>query len=434
MDSNQDFAINMLTVLSEEHAYSDSGCATFNGGIVVKHNIVTKELESEIIETSKIKVSDSVSILRNLLLEGAFLPFSNYSVGTIGNRAKKWNEIHCINAYSQQIISNKAAIANLRVDNISFNTSTNNINDNVLESPTINIFPEFAMNIINLISLYDTNRIVTLVIPSPDIGVNFDFKKIYFRQNKCNVIKWVYNETDYTIIDTQEQIIELVNNNGKWIFINYNSSDVILDSFDTSLNSFDTSLNSFILTLDNFDTALNSFDTSLNRFNTTLDNFDTSLNRFNTTLNNFDTSLNNFDTSLNSFDTSLNNFDTSLNNFDTSLNNFDTSLNNFDTTLDSFDTTLDNFNTSLDNFDTSLNNIQYQVSSLLDTIDNFDVSFNSRLEQISSDILQNKELLEAVDIKITNYITENNTNISNINESISNMSIQINNILQHLGL
>lgn len=255
MESNQDLAVNTLTVLDDTGASTDrTACAVFNGGINVVKNIITCDLDASIVVACKAKITDCMSVQKNLYVEGSILPFTCYSTAALGSSTSKWNNIHAICADIQQVSSSKLCTKSISLENMQVIVCTINITDTAAGTPTYNLTLETGITVINLTSTYDTDRVVLMSLPVPSIGTNFDVKKIIFKQNKCNHIKWIYNVAEYILSDSYEQVFDLININGTWRLVKYSDVDKkLIDNInviETTQAEHDVSLNHLKCRLD----------------------------------------------------------------------------------------------------------------------------------------------------------------------------------------
>lgn len=432
MDFQQDLAVNSLNVLNKMCATDfNNACAVFEGGISIKKNIIAKEIETDMIETKNLKISDDMSVQRDLYVEGTILPFSPYSTGSIGTNINKWNELHVINANIQNLDTNNATIGNVFLENISLKACRTNITDISTSTITYNIFLDSAINVINMISAHNHDIIIN--IPEPEFNTEFSVKKIIFTQNKYNKIKWLYgnNGSLFKIMDSLDQTFELVNINNSWIFNNYSSIDnrnhidILEDisSIRIMQNVQDISLNDLQIQLDvlvNFNNFLSIADPSANSI---LD-FMNENSQIKQDVDTLQASLLTMDNTLTCINALLNSTTVDLASFKTSLGSkiIDISSSTFDTitTIDLFknvvNSTFSNINSQMLLYDSKITNVALKSS------------------EIARDIHRTKELIDIVDKRLSDHICNTESKFKYMNDKMNHMNEKLNVVFSKIGM
>lgn len=245
MDHLRDEAFNTLTLLSTIKATCDNGSAVIHGGLLVKENIISKEIDTCFIECNKGKISDSISVQNNIYTDGSILPLTNVSKASLGSNDKKWNMVNSINIIGQQIQGTNANIKNANIDNLHLCSCTKNLLDTSSNSFTICL--DATINIINLVSSDDVCKDISINIRNPDLGSLNDYKKIIFIQSNENVIKWYINNNRLTSENNNLfQSFDLYNYRGSWLNVTTENKTLI-----TSLLSRIESLENAIIDINN---------------------------------------------------------------------------------------------------------------------------------------------------------------------------------------
>lgn len=431
MDTCQDIGVNTLRVLDDDEATDNmSGCAVFNGGIGIKKCVNCQEVNACLINARNMKISESLSVRQTLHVDGPLIPFTSHSVGTIGLVNKKWNEMHVICGYVQQMNSVRATINNATIDNIYLKTNVTTIEDVSAGSVTYNVLNQTSINLINMTSTHDADRIVTICIPNPITGSNNDVKRIIFKQNLTNKIKWSFNESDYKISDELEQIYDLVNVCGTWIFIQYGTSlkvinDTVSDISSIQLqNSYqDISLNLLqeqLTTLIDFNNFLSVADPSAN----TILDFINENNEIKDDLLGLQTSVQTIVDTVGCINALLTSTRSELTSFKTLVNShigdISGSSNINAETMNVFksvvNTTFQNINTQLVCYDSKIANIALKTT------------------EMTRDINRTKELTDIVDRRVSDHIASTDAKFKYINDKMNHINEKLNLIMQKIGL
>ena len=432
MESSQDLAINTLTILDDTGATIErTGCAIFNGGINVVKNIIACDVETTVLIADKAKITDCLSIKQNLYVDGNILPFTNYSTASLGNATSQWNNIHAICANITQVNSKNLSTKSIVMENMKVTTCTIDITDISAGSSIYNIVMETGVTIINLTSTFDIDRLVTLTLPLPSIGTNHDIKKIIFKQNKCNNIKWIYNTDEFILGNSYEQIFDLININGLWRFVNYTDADkkVILDNandidaIQITQTAHDTSLNLLKSRIDSLIDFNNFLSVSDSSENTILDFVDKNIEIAND-ISGIHTSINTITTTLTYVNgiatlnaTELASLKTNLNANITDLSSNLVITNNVVNVFKSVtDITFNNINAKLLCIDSSIANLTLKSSEAI------------------LDIRRARELIDLVDKKVCDHIANTDAKMAFLNDSIKHLNEKMDLILNNCGI
>jgi hypothetical protein len=432
MDSSQDLAINTLTVLDDAGATGDrTGCAVFNGGINVVKNIITCDLDAAIVVAQKAKITCDMSVQRNLYVDGCILPFTNYSTASLGSSDKKWNNIHAICADIVQVNSNMLSTKSICMENMKVSVCTINITDTVAGTPTYNITLETGITVVNLTSTYDTDRIVIMTLPLPTFGTNHDIKKIIFKQNKCNNIKWIYNTTEYILGNSYEQIFDLINIDGTWRLVNYTDADKKItsdnsskiDIIQTSQDVQDASLNTLTCRLDALVDLNHFLSITDSSENTILDFVDKNVEIADDILG-LRTSVNTIASTLACVNGLVTSNTTNLASLKASSNaksldlsgNLAITNNVIDVFKSVTNITFNNINTKMLYIDSSLSNLTLKSS------------------EASLDIKRARELIDLVDKKLCDHISNTDAKMAFLNDSIKHLNEKMDLVMGKCGI
>ena len=436
MEFNQDQAFNSIHVLSDVVASNRTGSAIFNGGINVKKNIIACEIDSQFIFSKDVKISNELSVQNNIYTDGSILPLTQYSTAQLGDTLNKWNSINCVNTNTQELSSINANLKNTYIENLYLKNNVQDIIDTSIIDISYNIELLSTINIINLNSSIE--KTVTINIPRlTDSSIN-DYKKIIFKQNLCNNIKWSYNMTDAITNNNSNQIIDFINVNGIWELVNYNTTDKqLIEDVSGLLFKYNTIDATLVEDVSGLLFKYNSLSTNVNL----LSNQYTALSKFNAFLeascasqlsildyvdinNNILVDIGLIKENIITIETQIADLLTSLN----SNNNdqivyqlqidkqvSDISL-NLISTNNTVDISFQNINTSLTNYDSQIDNMYEQLS-------------NMNLE-----IMRVKEFNDIIDTRLCDHITDTDSKMKLLNDKMDYMTNIINTIQINMNL
>ena len=436
MEFNQDQAFNSIHVLSDVVASNRTGSAIFNGGINVKKNIIACEIDSQFIFSKDVKISNELSVQNNIYTDGSILPLTQYSTAQLGDTLNKWNSINCVNTNTQELSSINANLKNTYIENLYLKNNVQDIIDTSIIDISYNIELLSTINIINLNSSIE--KTVTINIPRlTDSSIN-DYKKIIFKQNLCNNIKWSYNMTDAITNNNSNQIIDFINVNGIWELVNYNTTDKqLIEDVSGLLFKYNTIDATLVEDVSGLLFKYNSLSTNVNL----LSNQYTALSKFNAFLeascasqlsildyvdinNNILVDIGLIKENIITIETQIADLLASLN----SNNNdqivyqlqidkqvSDISL-NLISTNNTVDISFQNINTSLTNYDSQIDNMYEQLS-------------NMNLE-----IMRVKEFNDIIDTRLCDHITDTDSKMKLLNDKMDYMTNIINTIQINMNL
>ena len=436
MEFNQDQAFNSIHVLSDVVASNRTGSAIFNGGINVKKNIIACEIDSQFIFSKDVKISNELSVQNNIYTDGSILPLTQYSTAQLGDTLNKWNSINCVNTNTQELSSINANLKNTYIENLYLKNNVQDIIDTSIIDISYNIELLSTINIINLNSSIE--KTVTINIPRlTDSSIN-DYKKIIFKQNLCNNIKWSYNMTDAITNNNSNQIIDFINVNGIWELVNYNTTDKqLIEDVSGLLFKYNTIDATLVEDVSGLLFKYNSLSTNVNL----LSNQYTALSKFNAFLeascasqlsildyvdinNNILVDIGLIKENIITIETQIADLLASLN----SNNNdqivyqlqidkqvSDISL-NLISTNNTVDISFQNINTSLSNYDSQIDNMYVQLS-------------NMNLE-----IMRVKEFNDIIDTRLCDHITDTDSKMKLLNDKMDYMTDIINTIQINMNL
>jgi len=443
MDSHQDLTINSLTVLDDTCAIGDRvASVVINGGLNVAKNIITCDIDTSIIVAEKAKITECMSVQKNVYIEGEILPFTCYSTASLGNCNNKWNNIHAINADIQQISNNVISTKNLSTKNIQMTTCAVNINDDISGSPIYQIDLETSITIINLTSIFENDRNVTITLPLSTFENNHVIKKIIFKQNKCNNIIWNYNSCENVSLNSFEQVFELINIHGMWKFIDYTNSDkkITLDNADKIEKiTVDNAVN-----IQNINDSQDIQDNSLNILTDRIDTLIDFNNFLSVSENTNDSILDFVDKNL-EFRNDISELRDKLNIIDVTISGINgvvaTNATNFTTNKNKIDYELSDISANL----LITNNVAQVFKNVTDmtfrNIDNKLLCINSSISnltlkssEVTLDMKRTKELIDMVDKKLHHHISDTDAKLAYLNDNIKHINERMDLVMNKCGV
>lgn len=428
MENNQDQAFNRIHILDDSGADDgQNGCAVFNGGINVNKNIQCCDLDTNMINAQNAKIYNTLSVQNNIYTDGDILPLTKYSSSSLGSNNQKWNSINGINANIQQLNVVNSTIKNSTIDNILLSSSITNINDNATNNITYSFCLDSVIVIINLVSEYDIDKIITMNIPNPMIGTKNNYHKIIFNQNISNNVKWSFN-TNKNISSTKpNQIFDLINTDGIWKIIDYgqlteeNTDSIIeLQTKDEQIDLSLCNINEKLDTLINY----NQFLTDENTEDISLLDFINKNDELQSTVN---VNKHNIET--------LNNTITALNtNLANAIISIDT--NNTAVQSDIVDLSL-NFNVidcTIENLKILTNSTFQNINSLMIANDTKIASLSLRVSEITLESKRTREMTDIIDKRLCDFIHSNDSKQTFLNDKMTHINEKVNTVMKYLNL
>jgi predicted nucleic acid-binding Zn-ribbon protein len=225
MDYNQDCAFNRIHILDDTPANNENnGCAVFDGGINVNKNIHTKDLCSDYIETSKLKVFGSIGIQQDIRIEGSIYPIDGTCTSTLGSTSNKWDNLYLINGNIQTLNANTINIKNINIQNQFLIGSIINIPETYTHNVEYFINLDSSIIYINVPKIICYNKYSNIIITLPTSNVDYEYHKIVLTQCHNYNIKWNIPGNITFISYNNNQIYEILNiPNLKWKLTTYNS-------------------------------------------------------------------------------------------------------------------------------------------------------------------------------------------------------------------
>jgi hypothetical protein len=270
-----------------------------------------------------------------------------------------------------------------------------------------------------------------MTLPNPTFGTNHDIKRLIFKQNKSNNIKWIYNTTEYILGNGYEQIFDLINIDGTWRFVNYTDADkqMILDNatdiddlqavqvlHDTSLNTLKcrvdslVDFNNFLSITDSSETTILDFVDKNAEIADDIVGLRTSVNTIASTLACVNGLVTTNASELTSLKTSLNAKYADLS------GNLKITSNVVDVFKSVTNITFNNINTKLLCIDASMANLTLRSS------------------EASLDIKRARELIDLVDKKVCDHISNTDAKMLFLSDSIKHLNEKMDLVLGKCGI
>ena len=136
MEFNQDQAFNTIHVLDDTEAHGRVACAVFNGGVIIKKNIIACSLDAQLIQGKDVQISNELAVQHNIYTDGSVLPLTEYSTACLGSESAKWNKINCVDTRTQELTSVNATLKNTTIENMYLVNNVLDISDTSSASVT----------------------------------------------------------------------------------------------------------------------------------------------------------------------------------------------------------------------------------------------------------------------------------------------------------